>query len=161
MKFEQSEWIESLGGPFVMLPISKTKMWEGVKTKDYDEACSIYTSSAVIKRDWGDVVVLADEPLRTCVISRPEGPMVVRWRYAPDEVLLLQTALEFDSSLHSVVERVSFRVQAEPYVIVDSVEDASRAKGIEIRLPAGVSQMLSCEVEDRERQVAVLIHVFE
>ncbi|MGE6759577.1 Imm21 family immunity protein [Corallococcus interemptor] len=161
MKVERSEWIESLGGPLVMLPVSKRKMWAGARTNDYDEACSIYSSSGIIPRDWGDVVVLADEPLRTCVILRPEGPMIVRWRYAPDEEVLLQAVSEFEPGLHSPVERVSFRSQAEPYVIVDSVEDASLARGIEVRLSDGVSRMVSYEVNDKQRQVAVLVRVFE
>jgi hypothetical protein len=92
MPNNRCDWIESAGGPLIVMPRSVSPSWKGTAGEDYQEACNVEDYLGLVARDWGAVVVLGDAPLRTAVIHQPDGPAIVRWIYAPNEVRLRAAA---------------------------------------------------------------------
>jgi hypothetical protein len=156
-----TRWIESDGGPLVMLARSHADSWRGVMGGDYAEAYATEGYTGVVKRAWGDVVVLNDEPLSTAVIERPEGPAIVRWIHAPEEALLLKVARGFNPKASSNKERLEVRFQPGPYLIMDSARADAFREGIEVIPPPESTHLLTYVVEDADAQVAFVLHGFE
>lgn len=154
------EWIESDGGPLVVLPRSAVSTWQGTDTKDYEEACGVEDYLGRLPREWGEVVVLGDEPFRTGVLLRSDGVAIVRWRYAASEEELLTSAREADLDLLHPVETLAVTLLDEPYVILDSATHGSRAKTIEFSPPPGTRLLQTYVVEDAEHKTSMILHRF-
>jgi hypothetical protein len=152
-------WVESSGGPLVMLPSRLASAWEGSKTNEYADACAVDDYVGVVARRWGKVIVLNDEPLRTTVLRTASGVVVVRWMYAPsaDELLARATLFEADSA--PVVERCSAVFGDEPYWIIDGARPGGSAPCVEFAPPAGAGEILTQVVRDVD--VGFVIHRFE
>ena len=87
------EWIESEGGPLVVVPAAALDRWRGAATEfdtddvdswgDYGRACQIDGYAGIL--DLGDdrVLVLSDEPAATTYVA--ERGLFVRWIYAGAE----------------------------------------------------------------------------
>lgn len=110
-------WIESAGGPLVVVPAASRACWMGASSRDYGDACVVDEYLGLLSLDWGAVLVLGDEPLRTTVVPRPEGPAIVRWLHAPAAEELLALALSVRLDGLPAVERLIVRLRDEPYVI--------------------------------------------
>ncbi|AFE07343.1 hypothetical protein COCOR_07134 [Corallococcus coralloides DSM 2259] len=143
-----------------MLPLSARTAWKGVWSGDYREACAVKDRLESLVRPWGDVLVLGDEPMRTGVLFRPDGPCLIRWRYAPDEACMIEVALETDVDRLVPVESLMFDVKDEPYAIIDSGDDGGRAEVLEFKPPAGQRLVRTYEIQDDAKQVALLLHRF-
>src|SRR3954469_24678614 len=102
----QGKWIESGGGPLVVVARAAASRWKGASSEDYDLACAVEDYTGVIDGEFGQAWVLNDEPLRTCVLELPAGLAIVRWRYAPDEPVLLASVQQFQPSAQQIVESV-------------------------------------------------------
>ncbi len=151
-------WIESTGGPLIVVPRACSAEWKGITNSDYDEACGVTGYLNVLNRHWGQVLVLGDEPMSTCVIQRPEGLAVVRWMYGPSEGELLNVALTADLDGLIPVESLRVTLRAEPYVILDSSDVGSRAESIEFTLHEGVDVIRTYRVKDEAREVWLILH---
>ncbi|WP_051810036.1 Imm21 family immunity protein [Actinoplanes subtropicus] len=96
-------WVESMGGPLLVMPVSALGEWGGCTQEgmlagtgdvldDYDRACELDGLAGVIavggKGRLG--LVLADEPARTCYL--PEYQTFVRWLGADCEADLVDAA---------------------------------------------------------------------
>ena len=79
-------WLESLGGPFVVVPTDRLSHWTGSNDdepdSDYAAACAVHAYLGVIARPAADVLVLGDEPMptRSIVIDGVHG--FARWQWA-------------------------------------------------------------------------------
>ena len=80
-----SEWIQSNGGPLLLLPTELLGDWGGAATSDYERACKIYDEIAGLGVGNGTGLVLGDEPHQTSWASESDGGLLVRWVYADDE----------------------------------------------------------------------------
>lgn len=84
-------WIESAGGPLVLVPERSLGAWKGADGPDsgethYERACSVEDFIGLVKVDGGaPAIVLGDEPLRTAWRPSEAGGMLVRWIAAPAE----------------------------------------------------------------------------
>ena len=105
------EWIESQGGPLILLEESLLAFWEGTDAPksgrvvradsrasgaavatDYDRACDVRRVMGAIEVGPGIGLVLAGEPLPSTWFplgDHTEG-MIVRWRYANSEEAIVQ-----------------------------------------------------------------------
>lgn len=95
-------WVQSEGGPLVVVPASALDRWGGCTTDgmimadsatpdDYDRACEVESLAGVI--DIGaevSALVLADEPAATCYL--PAENIFLRWLSADSEAELLEAA---------------------------------------------------------------------
>lgn len=85
------KWIESNGGPLVLLDEHLLELWKGVgdaewspgSGTDYDRACSIEGYLGRLKVSDGEALVLGDEPMPTCALAGDFGAVLVRWVYGP------------------------------------------------------------------------------
>ncbi len=97
-------WVESMGGPLIVVPVSALHSWGGCtedgvivggtdQSDDYDRACEVADLAEVISLGGhGDIsaLVLGDEPATTCYL--PESRAFVRWLAADSEAELLAAA---------------------------------------------------------------------
>lgn len=102
----QTQWVQSNGGPLLLLARSLLPEWggslrgttgmdaefrwrgEGPAT-DYDRACDIKDYTGLIPVGSGHALVLGDEPLMTCWWpSSKDGGLLVRWVCADSEPFL-------------------------------------------------------------------------
>ncbi|MEU2509240.1 Imm21 family immunity protein [Streptomyces sp. NPDC007863] len=100
---EPLTWVESMGGPLIVVPVSVLGGWHGCTESglvigdgdgpdDYDRACEVDGLAGVIAVGgdgaWG--LVLADEPATTCYL--PEHRVFVRWLGADSDADLVAAA---------------------------------------------------------------------
>jgi immunity protein 21 of polymorphic toxin system len=103
----QIHWVQSAGGPLLLLTRSLVPEWGGFRraTKqtdaafrwrgggpatDYDRACEVADYTGLIPVGTGDALVLGDEPLLTCWLPAADGGLLVRWCFADDEQSVLR-----------------------------------------------------------------------
>lgn len=84
-------WIESGGGPLVLVAVGDVGSWMGIDPvgsdteSDYDRACAVMESIAPVAVRGMPVVVMGDEPDCTAVRTFDGLMHWVRWRAAPNE----------------------------------------------------------------------------
>lgn len=89
-----SAWIESGGGPLVLVAVGDLSSWMGIDPvvgdteSDYDRACAVMETIAPVVVRGLPVVVVGDEPDRTAVRTFDALMYWVRWRAAPNEQAL-------------------------------------------------------------------------
>ena len=154
------QWINSNGGPLLLLPSSLLGVWEGADepepyrgvearsrwnpggpATDYDRACDVTELVGTIQVGVGEGLGLADEPLATTWWPAPEigGGILVRWEYADSDgaagrwVTAIPGSLPWEPS-------VRFSFDKGPLVLFDSAEAGPDPWGprLEIGLLGGV-----------------------
>ncbi len=96
-------WVESLGGPLIVVPVSALASWGGCTESglmagdattpdDYDRACAVDELAGVISLDeiGAQALVLADEPATSCYL--PQHRAFLRWLAADSEAGLRAAA---------------------------------------------------------------------
>ena len=152
-------WVESAGGPLVLVPCSDVLRWLGAHAGDYDEACSVDDYAGKLQRVWGEVVVLGDEPMRSTFVHPAGEIRIIRWRYAPGEALALQVAETVALDSGAAVERLPVVVKNEPYLLFDSARSGREADGITVRLEAAFHVLATYLVNQGD--VGLVVHRFE
>ena len=113
-----AKWIQSNGGPLLLLPAELLRQWGGTATADYERACTVQDEIAVLDVGNGVGLVLGDEPHQTAWAPADDGGLLVRWVYADDEAdvwAAVDTIRESDfepSSVTSFVIGPSWSVRA-------------------------------------------------
>lgn len=152
-------WVESSGGPLVVIPAAHAIQWQGIESADYDDACEIDDYSGLIIRKWGIAIVLGDEPLRTTAIECNSEIRIARWKYAPDTKSLVELAER--RLVSPPVESLRVDARAGRYRLLDSAAVGRDECGgqAEFSLPYD-SQVLTTHVLDQD-ETGVIIHRFE
>ncbi|MFE9123741.1 Imm21 family immunity protein [Streptomyces sp. NPDC007172] len=94
-------WVESLGGPLIVVPVSVLAQWGGCSEswgeapgslEDHDRACAVEDLAGLLNvgSTGAQALVLADEPATSRYL--PEQRVFVRWRAANSEEELLAAA---------------------------------------------------------------------
>ncbi|MFE3650677.1 Imm21 family immunity protein [Streptomyces sp. NPDC059152] len=89
-----TKWIESTGGPFVIVPAAHAADWQGIEGEDYDEACLV--EDYLGRVEFGPAerkvpgIVVADEPLPATYLS--DLQCLLQWSCAPSEQALIDGA---------------------------------------------------------------------
>ncbi|MEU2455943.1 Imm21 family immunity protein [Streptomyces sp. NPDC012765] len=85
------DWVESGGGPLVVVPAEVLNLWEGADSdgpeSDYDRACAVSGCAGLLAVGPSLVLVLGDEPSSTAFL--PEYGVFVRWVAADSEAELM------------------------------------------------------------------------
>ena len=107
---KQKTWVESGGGPLVVIPVEVAHHWRGVEGfglinsdsfmlseifinyTDYDRACKVDDYLGMLEVGPGTCLVFGDEPLATTFLMAEEGAIFVRWVCAENEKDILQAA---------------------------------------------------------------------
>ncbi|MET9678606.1 Imm21 family immunity protein [Streptomyces sp. NPDC006482] len=124
-------WVESMGGPLVVVPVSALASWGGCTESglmagdatapdDYDRACAVDELAGVIPVDENgrQALVLADEPATSCYL--PEHRAFLRWLAAESEAGLSAAADAVLANPATVWEECGTWVSDGPAVLMDS-----------------------------------------
>ncbi|MER5312789.1 Imm21 family immunity protein [Streptomyces sp. NPDC002773] len=125
-----SNWVESMGGPLVVVPVTVLRGWGGCteegtilggtgESDDYDLACAVEGLAGVIG-DGANVLVLADEPATTRFL--PERLAFVRWLGADSEEELVAAAEALLDAPDTSWEECGIWETDGPAVLMDSAE---------------------------------------
>jgi hypothetical protein len=162
-----TEWIESAGGPLLLLPHPLASRWRGTDPNghpvsgDYARACAQPGFLSRIDVPGGFGIVLGGEPLPTAWWAPITGASgaVVRWEYADDDEAVAEV-LEGTFSTVEVEEQLEFRVTS-PLQLFDSAWPGNEApKCLTIELPLGRYHVTSEWVRPSDR-TSLLLHRFE
>ncbi|WP_203597823.1 Imm21 family immunity protein [Streptomyces sp. SID7909] len=129
-------WVESLGGPLIVIPVSALASWggstesgliagDGTAPDDYDRACAVDDLAGVIPlgEKGGQALVLADEPATSCYV--PQHRTFLRWLAADSEAGLMAAADQVLADPATVWEECGTWVSDGPAVLMDSAEAGS------------------------------------
>ncbi len=133
----RTTWVESLGGPLIIVPVSALAHWKGSAEEadgldDYDRACEVNALAAPLPVGEAQGLVLGDEPATTCYL--PEHRAFLRWLAADSEADLLAEAERLLADPATPWEDCGIWETDGPAVLMDSVT-AGAELGVEY--PAG------------------------
>ncbi|MFJ9917801.1 Imm21 family immunity protein [Streptomyces rubiginosohelvolus] len=129
-------WVESLGGPLIVVPVSALTSWGGCTKSglmagdatapdDYDRVCAVDELAGVIplNEDGAQALVLADEPATSCYL--PQHRAFLRWLAADSEAGLRAAADTALADPATVWEECGTWASDGPAVLMDSAEAGS------------------------------------
>ena len=172
-------WVESEGGPLLLLPDDLLGFWEGVRRPprfrtieadfrwsaetgptDYDRACDVNDYLGLIEVGPGHGLVLGDAPLRTTWFGdgQHSGGYLVRWVQANSDAEVRQI-MTTDLSTLPWVDGASLDVEAVPLVLFDSglPGDQVGEDALRIRLAKGRYVVSTAEYAG-DNDVRLLLH---
>ncbi|GLY98708.1 Imm21 family immunity protein [Actinoplanes sp. NBRC 103695] len=148
-----SDWVSSMGGPLVVVPVSALREWQGCTPQgrilgggevadDYDRACAVeeLAGPVPVGGKGPQALVLGEEPATTCFL--PEHRAFVRWLAADSEDELIAAARAvLDDSATSWVDCGTW-VTDGPAMLLDSANAGSDLDSLgpekaAVDLPAG------------------------
>ncbi len=89
MELRVMKWIDSRGGPLILLASNQLLHWNGIDG-DYDRACAVDGWIGVLSVGAGQALVLNDEPLSTTQWLVAGRQLLVCCGYARDELSVAQ-----------------------------------------------------------------------
>ncbi len=127
-------WVESMGGPLIVVPVSALQYWggctedgmiigDGDQSDDYDRACEVEGLAEVIGLrgcSYVSALVLGDEPASTCYL--PEQRAFVRRLAADSDAELLAAAEAALNDPTAPWEECGLWETDGPAVLMDSAE---------------------------------------
>ena len=156
-------WINSRGGPLLLLPQNLMPYWKGIESpddgreieatfrwdkqagaSDYDRACDIQDYTGIIRIGSGEGLVLGEEPFATTWEPFPEtiGGILVRWVYAPSAQIVKEFLLHLPQDLRWESKGQIYFSQGL-LVLFDSAEPGDEIIGekLEIKLVEGTFEI--------------------
>ncbi|WP_405598219.1 MULTISPECIES: Imm21 family immunity protein [unclassified Streptomyces] len=145
------EWIESGGGPLIVIPEASLSAWRGADGDDwddYDRACGVDGHVGLIAVGQSHALVLGFDPASTAFL--PSAGAFVRWIAADSEDELLGSV---DAALASAVweETVMWDVPG-PVVLFDSAwpgGEAHEDERLRVEVAAGRYRVQAAQVTPR------------
>lgn len=176
------EWIETSGGPLILLDSEVAEFWSGILERtsylqgngqlstdfmdpleaDYGKACSINGYLGVVNIEKQSAIVFGDEPLpATIVHSSNHEATIAQWAYGENESEKALQMVDFPALNWNFNEVIKFN-SAEQYLF-DAAIDGRRlvAKGdgpifLRMNLSPGEYQVLSTVYEPNSRTRFIL-----
>ncbi|GAX53986.1 Imm21 family immunity protein [Streptomyces olivochromogenes] len=153
------DWIESGGGPLIVIPEESLSAWRGADGedwKDYDRACAVDGHVGLIAVGQSHALVLGFDPASTAFLPNPGA--FVRWIAADSEEELLDSV---EGALASVVweETVTWDVPG-PVVLLDSAcpgGGVHEDERLRVEMAAGRYRVQAAEVTPAPRTTLCLV----
>lgn len=160
-------WVDTTGGPHLVVPEKYAVHWEGVgkpsrgrvveaksrwdasgPATDYDRACDVDGLLGVIRVGRGRGVVLADDPGMAAYCPSRGRHSILKWVYAPSEAALLACFRGVTTRLKAEAT-VSVRHPGGRLVLMDAADTPQSwlGKHSEFTLPAGLYQVTAVMAE--------------
>lgn len=163
-------WISSGGGPFILLPDSLLKFWNGVfiedqlvldsRPTDYDRAGKIIEYAGILEVGPGSGIVLGEEPMLTAwqPFEESKGGIFIRWRWADSEQ-------EVESHISRLPQDLAWENHGEIYFnervfkLFDAAEPGLDIIGesLELELSPGTYTIGSCGYSPDSQTSVVLV----
>ncbi|MFD5087723.1 Imm21 family immunity protein [Kitasatospora sp. NPDC058406] len=135
-------WVESLGGPLIVVPEAVLEAWSGSAGNDdgtdddYDRACAVEGHIGLVQVGSAAGLVLGDEPASTAYL--PAQSVFVRWSAAESEEAMLRSV---DAAMRAAPWEAGLLWQVPgPVVLFDSAwtgEECRREDHVRVDLEAG------------------------
>jgi hypothetical protein len=143
------KWLESTGGPMVVMQVSSVAAWTGYRGPDYDLACSVYDIGIVDVARTGPVfsaLSLSGEPMSTTWSE--DLSCVIQWRWAEDEEDLFQAIRSSWNDLEwVVVGSVEWQGGVRVFDAATPGDELSRDEYMEWPINGGSAAVMVAEVE--------------
>ncbi|MDX3228717.1 Imm21 family immunity protein [Streptomyces sp. ME19-01-6] len=160
---ERFHWIESSGGPLVVLPVSHVPGWLGSYGADFDATCEVEEYLGLVRvgapeREKTGLVV-ADEPLPATYI--PDLRCVLQWQYAPSESALVSAARQSIEGPLDWQEGPLFELR-EPVLMFDAAASGgslTSEESLDLSLPPGRYECFTADYS-RGSDVSGRLHQF-
>ena len=153
-----SKWIESSGGPFVIIEKKFAPLWRGTNghPSDFDLACRTSNYIEEISTTNTTALILGDEPLRTLVAYSEDHNLIVRWRWATSEedVLSKIQSISFPKKCKDQIDVNFFTDNLE---IFDSASTYSEAESINLKINTGKNTIKTFDYSPNP-ETSLLIH---
>ncbi|MFB7380629.1 Imm21 family immunity protein [Kitasatospora purpeofusca] len=156
-------WVESLGGPFVVLPEVVLEAWSGSAGNgdagdDYDRACAVEGFIGLLRVGSAEGLVLGDEPASTAYL--PAQGVFVRWSAADSEEAMLGSV---DAAMRAARWEPELTWQVPgPVVLFDPVwtgEESRLQEHVRVDLEAGSYGVRAAYVEPDPQTALTLVAV--
>jgi hypothetical protein len=164
----QLPWVESAGGPLIVMPSSALAKWRGAPVDfdpsdldtwgDYGRACQIDGYAGTLDAGDDQALVLGDEPASTTYL--PEQWLIVRWIYADSEadvIRLIPNAVETANW-----EDTGTWTTGGPGKLFDSAlagDKLEHEHHLRVDVAPGTYQVRTAYVEPDDQTALVLVHL--
>ncbi|MFC0397422.1 Imm21 family immunity protein [Paraburkholderia rhizosphaerae] len=158
-KYVISDWINSSGGPLVVMEEAKALLWNGMSgnPSDYDLACQSADYSNKLALHGTDVLVLGDEPLQTAVATSDSRLLIVRWKWADSEADVLGAIEQIDVGMVNIVEKLTINWANQPLVVFDAVDTFHPSRCLRFSAHSGASKVETFIYQPTSR-TSLLVH---
>lgn len=153
-----SNWIESSGGPFVIIEKKFAPLWGGTNgyPSDFDLACRTSNYIEEISTTYTTALILGDEPLRTLVAYSNDHNLIVRWRWATSEEDVL-SKIQNICFPKKYEDRIDVNFCTDNLEIFDSASTYAEAKSINLKANAGKNTIKTFNYSP-DPETSLLIH---
>ena len=184
---DKLKWIESAGGPFILISKKVVGFWSGILNRnsylanrdgeveeaedfldpneaDYGKACLIEGWLGLTIVNDENVLVLGDEPINTTFFFSADKPILARWSYGENTEfvnnLLLSADIDFIDNWEFVLE---FNITSDKQFLFDSACSQNMLNDeeyLEINLKSGVYKVSTTIYEPNDK-TQLILHKFE
>jgi len=153
-KYVVSDWIDSTGGPFIVMEEAKAPLWNGIwnglnedgvwdgeHSSDYDLACQCEGYVGKLTLYGTDVLVLSDEPLSTTVALSDDQLLIVRWNWAESKASALEAIQQIDCNAATIIEKLVVDWVNQHLVLFDSSDRFDPAQCLRFSTDQGAHEV--------------------
>lgn len=160
LKANNLHWIESTGGPLLLVSMEDANKWKGSLCPHYEEACKIKDEIEEVSVDEFSYVLLGEEAYPTTSLASGSGGCLLRWVYGDDDDGLLDSLRKSPNRLNR--ERTDIKIKTGPsgcLLLFDSANTKDQAKGdlLEITLHASTSYGINWDYMDLNSNYRVMV----
>lgn len=162
-------WINSAGGPLILLEESLLKHWHGFNLADdpdyitdYNRACEINEFVGIIPVVSGYGLVFGGEPFQTAWLPFPEAKngLLVCWNFAENESAVMD-ALNNLQSVKWEKTDIEIKFSGDKLILFDSALPGSEInEKLEIEIPAG-RYLVETAHHLPNKETSLIIHHFK
>lgn len=164
---DEPRWIESGGGPLILLPECLSRSWRGTLGSPHNPISGDYARAARVRDYLGKIVVgngtglvLGGDPLPATIIRDDQGLVIARWVYAASEEAAM-VALRRAEALTYVPEAVLFENTDEVVVLMDAALPGRDLRdSLQVKLPTGTYGVATAEYTP-DTETSFVIHRLE
>ena len=156
------QWLDTGGGPFVIIPASELRQWGGVRgdgsPNEFDRACEVSDYLGTIDFGVGHALVLGDAPFPTAYLSAPTfgGGFIVRMLWGDDLERASRVVHRIGAACWTS-EPIVFDASDTELVLFDASHPGVHARHrIEVSLPKGQYAVSTADWEDDT--MCLLVH---
>lgn len=183
---DRFRWIESTGGPLVLIADKSYQLWSGTLKRvsylenrfehaddfmdpdesDYGKACGVQDYLGVVDVGNDFALILGDEPLLTTALETRDGRFILaRWIYADDNLFVENTlkVLKIDNINHWELG-LTFSISSDAQYLFDSASNSRLLSEGEEKLSLSIakgSYEIWTSVYEPNEKTKLLIHRFD
>jgi hypothetical protein len=161
-------WIDSAGGPLVVVPATALSAWRGASDDfdpedldtwgDYGRACAVEGYAGVVQVGDAEALVLADEPATTTYL--PERRLFVRWIFADSEAEVIRLVPDaVDQADWEDVGSWTTNGPAELFDAALSGDEAEPTGHLRVEVEPGTYRLRTAYVEIGDATTLGLVHL--